>query len=436
MAKVTAKNCPKCGAPLALQRGVSDLQCQYCGTVVHVEWDKKPPANPQPQQMATIYVAPSMPAFVPVLIALGVLLPIGGSLFAFLMSGVTSVATNAAANAFNAAGVQAPGVLTKSLPATCGMNQEINIVGQKFEGPGPLITADINCKVRIKDSTLKSDVVVLAKNLVEVTVENSTLEGKEAAVKLSMNSKLFGKKKSVFKGEEAAVVAGVNSEITLDDSSIQGGEAGVQGDSNLKLSGTKSTISGKDYGVRAGVNLGIDGKELTVRGSRAAIEGNVNLKLELRGGLVEGDEAGVRMKGPNAEIKLTKAAAIKGREAALKTESNLELDMEDATIEGAEIGIDTGVNPKLHLGPKAKVKGKRIAMKVGINLELDMRGASIESDQVGVCAPFNVEIQARDSTIKGVDAFRFERKPNELELVGTNVTGKQRFDAKGCSTGR
>ena len=429
MAKVTAKNCPKCGAPLALQRGVSDLQCQYCGTVVHVEWDKKPPATPQLQQVATIYVAPSLPAFVPVLIALGVLLPIGGSLFAFFASGVTSVATNA----FNAAGVQTPSVLTKSLPATCGLNQEITIVGQKFEGPGPLITGEVNCKVKIKDSTLKSDVVVLAKNLVEVTVENSTLEGKEAAVKLSMNSKLFAKKKALLKGEEAAVVAGVNSEISLDDSSIEGGEVGIQGDSNLKVSGTNSKISGKDYGIRSGVNLGIDGKELTVRGTRAAIEGSVNLKLDLRGGLVEGDEAGVRLKGPNAELKLTKAAVIKGREAAVKTESNLELDMEDATIEGAEIAIETGVNPKLHLGPKAKVTGKRIAMKVGINLELDMRQATVESAGVAICAPFNIEIQARDSTIRGgIDAFRFERKPNELELVTTNVTGKQRFDARGC----
>jgi hypothetical protein len=415
-----------------LQRGVSDLSCQYCGTVVHVEWDKKAPANPQPQQLATIYVAPSLPAFVPVLIALGVLLPIGGSLVAFLMSGVTSVATNA----FQAAGVQTPSVLAKSLPATCGLNQEISIVGQKFEGPGPLITGEINCKIKIKDSTLKSDVVVLAKNLVEITVENSTLEGKEAAVKLGMNSKLFGKKKATFKGEEAAVVAGVNSEITLDDSRIEGGEVGVQGDSNLKLSGTKSTISGKEYGVRSGVNLGIDGKELTVRGTRAAIEGNVNLKLDLRGGLVEGDEAGVRMKGPNAEIKLTKAAVIKGREAALKTESNLELDMEDATIEGVEVAIDTGVNPKLSLGPKSKVTAKRIAMKVGINLELDMRQATVESDGVAICAPFNIEIQARDSTVRGgVDAFRFQRKPNALELVTTNVTGKQRFDAKGCGAG-
>ena len=173
-----------------------------------------------------------------------------------------------------------------------------------------------------------------------------------------------------------------------------------------------------------------------MRGTRAAIEGNVNLKLDLRGGLVEGDEAGIRMKGPNAEIKLTKAAVIKGREAALKTESNLELDMEDATIEGAEIAIDTGVNPKLSLGPKSKVTGKRIALKVGINLELDMRQATVESDQVAICAPFNVEIQARDSTVRGgVDAFRFQRKPNALELVTTTVTGKQRFDARGCGAG-
>jgi hypothetical protein len=411
---------------------VSDVQCQYCGTVVHVEWGKKPPAEPQPQQMATIYVANPMPAFLPVIIALMVLLPIGGSLFAFLSSGVTSVATNA----LNAAGVQTPSVLAKSLPATCGLNQEIAIVGQTFEGPGPLITGEVNCKVKIKDSKLKSDIVVVAKNLVEITVENSTLEGKEAAVKLGMNSKLFGKKKSIFKGEEAAVVAGINSEVSLDDSSIEGGEAGIQGDSNLKVSGTKSKISGKEYGVRGGVNLGVDGKELVVQGSRAGIEGNINLKLDLRGGLVEGDEAGVRMKSSNADVKLSKAARIKGREVGVKTESNLELDMEDATIEG-EIAIDSGVNPKLSLGPKAKIVGKRIGMKVGTNLELDMRQATVESPQVAVCAPFNVEIQARDSIIRGgIEAFRFERKPNELELVGTNVTGKQNFTAKGCGAGR
>jgi LSD1 subclass zinc finger protein len=432
VAKVVAQNCPKCGAPLQLQKGMNDVQCQYCGTVVHVEWGKKAPTEPQPQQMATVYVAPTMPAFVPILIALGVLIPIGGSLFAFLASGVTSVATNA----INAAGVETPSVLAKSLPATCGLNQEIQIVGQKFEGPGPLITGEINCKVKIKDSTLKSDIVVLAKNLVEVTIENSTIEGKEAAVKLAMNSKLFGKKKAVIRGEEAAVQAGINSEVTLDDASIEGGEAGIQGDSNLKVFGTKGKISGKDYGIRSGTNLEIQGKELVVKGDRAAVEGQVNLKLDMRGGQIIGDEAGIHMKGPNAEIKLSKAAGIKGREAAIKTESNLELEMEDSTIEGAEVGIDSGVNPKLTLGPKSRITGKRVAMKLGINLELDMRGATVESDGVAICSPFNTKIQARESTIRGVDAFRFERKPDELELVTTNVTGKQRFDAKGCNAGR
>src|SRR5262249_15009049 len=122
---------------------------------------------------------------------------------------------------------------------------------------------------------------------------------------------------------------------------------------------------------------------------------------------------------------------------AIKTESNLELDMEESTIEGAEIAIDTGVNPKLSLGTKSKITGKRVALKVGLNLELDMRGATIDSDAVAVCGPFNAKIQARDSTIRGgVEALRFERRPDELELVTTTITGKQRFDGHGCSAGR
>jgi LSD1 subclass zinc finger protein len=433
VAKITAKSCPKCGAPLALQRGVSDVQCQYCGTIVHVEWGKKAPAEPQPHQMATIYVA-NPTGVVPVVIVMGVLLPILFSVIAFIVSGVSSVATSA----INAAGVQTPSILAKSLPATCGLNQEIAIVGQKFEGPGPLVTGEINCKVKIKDSTLKSDVVILAKNLVEVTVENSTLEGKEAAVKLGMNSKLFAKKKTSLKGEEAAIRAGVNCEVTLDDARVDGGEIGISTDSNMKLFATKSSVSGKDYGIKAsGYNVTIEGKELTMRGARAGIEGEGNIKLDLRGGLIEGDEAAVNFKSSNGELKLSRSARVKGREVAVKGESNMTVEMEDATIESADIAIDAKSNHKLSVGPKAKLVGKRIAVKAESNFELDMRQGTIESDSVAICVPFNLEIRARDSTIRaGADAFRFQTKPGELELIGTSVTGQQRFDAKGCGAGR
>lgn len=322
----------------------------------------------------------------------------------------------------------------ENFPMTCGMNQQLTIEGRKFEGTGTLITGEINCKIKIKDSTLKGDVVVAAKNLVEVTVENSTLEGKQTAVKLEMNSKLDAKKQTHLKAEETGLEGGINSQVSLDDSSIEGGEVGVKADTNFKLRANKSRISGKEYAIRASNNLELEGKELTLTGGRVALDGEVNLKADLRGGALEGGEAAVHMSGPNASLKLSRAARLSARETALKVGSNLELEMDEALIDGGEIGIDSEVNPKLTLGPKARVHGKQIALKAGVNLELQMRSATLESEAVALCAPFNVEISARESVIRGgSDAFRLQRKPNELSLTGTTVTGNQQFSARGCA---
>ena len=444
MARVRQHQCPKCGAPLVLQRGVSDVACEYCRTVVHVEWGRKPPGeqvHAGAGQELTIYARNPMPAFVPVLIALGFLIPLGGAVLAYVgtMIGGTVTAISAVQGLQGAGlggAIGGPAREAKAFPVTCGLNQEISITGQKYEGPGPLVTGEVNCKLKIKDSTLKSTegVVVLAKNMVEVTVENSTLEGKEAAVRLTVNSKLFARKKSVFRGAEIAISSGINTEISLDDSSVEGGETGIQADTAFNLTGTKSTISGKDYGIRGtGGSLKAEGKELVVKGGRAGIETQFNLKLELRGGLVEGGEAGVRSKSSNADIQLSRAAQITAKEVAIKADTNMQLEMEDAFVDGGEIGVDAAANPKLTLGPKARIHGKRVALKLGINLKLDMREASIESEGVAICAPFNVEIQARNSKLAaGSEALRFERRPDQLELTQTSITGKQKFDAKGC----
>jgi LSD1 subclass zinc finger protein len=436
MAKVTQHKCPKCGAPLVLTKGVSDVACQYCRTVVHVEWGKKAPVEQPPP--LTIYVKNPLPAFVPLLIVFSLLVPLGIGALVFMGTLVGGVATAVQGVPVVSFG-QGKQTDVKSLPVTCGLNQEIVISGQKFEGPGPLVTGEVNCKVKIKDSTLKSaDIVVLAKNLVEITIENSTLEGKEAAVKLVMNSKLFAKKNAVLKGEEAAILAGVNSEISLEEASVEAVEAAIQADTNLTLSGTKSKIVGKEFGVRGtGSNLKIDGKELSIKGGRAAIQSQSNLKLEQRGGLIEGDETAILLKSSNADIKLTRGARIKARDLGIKGETNLHLEMEDASIEAGDVAIQSGVNPKLDLGPGSRVSGKRVALKVGINLELELSKASIESEGIAICAPYNIEIRAREGKISGgTDAFRFERRPNELELLQTTITGKQRFDARGCGATR
>lgn len=437
MAKVTQHRCPKCGAPLVLRKGVSDVACEYCRTVVHVEWGKKAPAEQPPP--LTIYVKNPLPAFVPILIVLAVLFPMGIGVLVSLGALAGGAAT--AVQSVQLAGFSQTGkeVVATSLPLTCGLNQQIVISGQTFEGPGPLVTGEVNCKVKIKDSTLKSpDIVVLAKNLVEVTIENSTLEGKEAAVKLAMNSKLFAKKNAVLKGEEAAILAGVNSEVSLEEARVEAAETAVQADTNLTLTGTKSTIAGKEFGVRGtGSNLKIEGRELSIKGGRAAVQSQVNLKLDQRGGVLEGDETAILLKSSNAEIKLSRGARIKARDLGIKGETNLHLEMEDASIEAGDTALQAGVNPKLDLGPNSRISGKRLGLKVGINLELEMQRATIESEGVAICAPYNVEIRARESKVSGVtEAFRFERRPNELELLQTTVTGKQRFDARGCGSSR
>ncbi len=424
MPQVITQQCPNCGARIPLQKNVSDVRCEYCGNMIHVEWTKKvpPPGTAQP---LTVYVKPPTAGPILWIVALGAIVPL-------VIGGVIA----AAATSASVSGVPGvPGLGGKitdvTFPATCGLNQEMEIVDRTFEGSGTLITGEVNCKIKIKNSTLKGDVVVLAKNLVELTLENSTIEGKEAAVKVEMNSKIFATQKSVIKGGEAGILAKLNTDVSLTDSKVEG-QTAISAETNFELEGTSSEVVGKDYGLQASSNAKVKGKKLVVRGGRAAIESEHNLELELRGGSVEGGEVGVKSKGSNAKIKLREDAKITGKEAGIDASNNLALEMEQAVVEGGEVGISAAVNPKLRLGPKSRVHGRDVALKMGINFELDMRGATVESPSVAICAPFNVEISARDSTIKGAEALRLERKPRTLELEGTRVEGQQNFKGRGC----
>lgn len=414
------KKCPNCGAPMVSPATETpEVTCQYCGHVVRFDFAK------HPGRVGARGISP----LVPVLLVVGGLGAAGIAVSVLVASSVKSAGVALA----EGAGV-ALDSSSEEFPISCGMNKQVSLVGRKFEGTGTLITGDINCKIRIKDCTLKGDIVVAAKNLVEVTVENSTLEGKQTAVRLEMNSKLEAKKQSHFKAEEAGIEGGINSQVSLEDSSVEGGEVGIKAETNCKVRANKSRIAGKEYGIRASNNLDLESKELTLTGSRFALDAEVNLKADVRGGAFEGGEAAVHMSGPNAQLKLSRAARFTARETALKTGSNLNLEMDDALIDGGEIGVEADVNPKLTLGPKARIHGKQIALKAGLNLELHMRSATLESEAVALCAPFNVEVNARESLIKGgTDAFRLQRRPNELTLTGTTVTGNQQFNARGCS---
>ncbi|HEX2733892.1 MAG TPA: hypothetical protein VHM70_19920 [Polyangiaceae bacterium] len=426
MPKVKTTECPKCGAPLNVATGATQGICQFCGTVCQVEWGKK--LRAVRQAPLTVYVPNPVPT--------RLLAAVGVSVLAILGTVIgISMSARPVANPAAVAATDAEAVPITTLPATCGEHQEVLIVGQKFEGAGTLISARDGCQVTIKDSTLKGNIVVLSQGYgVAVSVVGSTLEGTEYAFKGGDSSKLAGNDNAVFKGAEAAIFVGQNSQLTFNGVSVESAKVGIQASGNLNVSATSSKIVGKNHGLRGASNITVDGTALSMKGGTAALEFELNLHLTLSGGLLEGGEAAILTRDANADLKLSHGAALKGHESALSVPSNLQLDMEEASIDGDESGIVVQSNPKLHLGPKARIHGAKFAVKITMgNLELDMRDATIESESVAVCSTTVIKLIAHGSKLSGgVDAFRFGRQPREINLVETTVSGKQRFNAKNC----
>jgi hypothetical protein len=261
-------------------------------------------------------------------------------------------------------------VLTKhhaTFPMTCALNEELEIEDKTFSGSGTLITTQINCKLTIKNSKLTGDVAIESKGNTEVTIENSTIEGKDVGLKLDNNTKVSLTKGSVLKSPQLAAIGSTNVELKLDASSIEAGSEGVE--------------------------LGVNGKVWLSRKSKATADG-----------------------------------------AAIKGESNLEVTVDDSSIDSKDVAIVGNSNTKLKLTRGAKVQGARTAIRGGHNMKLTLDNATVVSEGTAICSGYNTEVNAARSIIQGgVEAFRLQRKPSELELRDTSVKGIQNFEAPGCS---
>jgi hypothetical protein len=346
----------------------------------------KPNANPSPH---TVYVAPQANRLLPIVLV-SVLLPI-----VMIASLVVNSLRNKVFDIFfsNRSIVEQvaekTGLSKVTFPAKCGLNQELELTNVQYEGTGTLIVSDINCKVRIKDSKIKGTVVIAAKNLVEISLENSTIYGIETAIASDMNTTVHVARNSLIKGDAIGLTMGLNGKVTVEDSRIEGQNAAIKSGVNFELSAKNSNITGKEYGLLADNNVKIEFDNSKVNAERAAIRSDANLNLSMRHG---------------------------------------------SQVKGMDIGVWSTVNSKLELESNSKIEGKRFALKTGHNLELSMLNASLESDEIALCAALNAEIAARDSKLRGgTEAIRCQQKPNVLELVSTTVQGAQKFSGRSCS---
>lgn len=432
MAQVVSRNCPTCGAPLPLRRGVSNVTCTYCNNSIHIEWAKRPLSNADPR---TVYVAPQS-GTVPLLIGLAAAGVFTIGIAAVAISESTRQNSNTAVESLVGLADRDDADRNDSVsqfPVTCGLNQQLSIVDRTFEGPGPLITGNVNCRILIKNSTLKSDVIVRAKNLTEVTIENSTLEATRVAVELEMNATMLAKAKSRIVGKEAAVESGPNGKLRVEDSSLEGGEVAVAAGLNFELDARNGKLVGNSAAIKASTNLTIKARDTEFSGKRHAIVSETNLTLEMRGGSARAKEAAVLATGYNAKLTLTHGATLAASETAVDANGNLKLSMDASRIEGGEVGLAAKNNAELDLRNESRISGKRGAVRLELNPRVTLRDSTLYSSEgSALCGAHNAEIEARKSKLEGKTALAFARKPRKLELLGSTTTGRQDFSARTC----
>jgi len=268
--------CEKCGAPLDAKGTERVVKCRYCGSRTQLQklktiapqtptgWKPPPvwtpPAHaPMPTAplsyhapkrfIAILFVAPAIIFFVGTAIALA--FGNGGSLLGSEVDRWDRQST-----------------------LRCGFQERMLIEGvEAHVDGGPVVRADIECHLTIRNSRLYGPMIVAGRDNIHVTVENSTLEATERAIRVRHN-----------------VVVEVSGE-----SRIHGGIAAIEAKSNPEV-----TVVGP----------------ATISSDGEAVLAAVNLNLTMRGGVIEGGTNGVRCR-QSPELSISNARIFGGEHAMI-----------------------------------------------------------------------------------------------------------------------
>jgi hypothetical protein len=411
--KLTAEQCPQCSAPLSVGPNDTDVKCHYCGNSIRIERAKPPTEIGQAPSFHTLYVDPNVGRGISHLVWLGVAVPVLVPLFVTL-------------GPFVARHLKSIG--GTSFPTTCGLNEELDISGTTFSGSGTLINAELNCKVNIKNSRLTGDVVVKSSINATITLENSTIEGRQTALELGTNGHVRAVGNSSIKSAGGnGIEGGVNLEITLEDSKIETGRVAVHGDVNTSVSALRAEIAGQDAALELGNNGKLKLAQTTVRGG-TAVTGAYNLEINADRATFRGEQKWAIHGGNNAKVRLRNKSALFAKRNGIEGDQGLEIIVDDSTVEAGDIGIRGVGNAAITINRQGKVKGTQTAISAGNNLELATDQGTIESQGIAVEADGSARIDAQDSTIRGgASSFALKRAPSAFSVKNTTIVGSQNF---------
>lgn len=303
--------------------------------------------------------------------------------------------------------------LATRLPRTCGLNESITVSGKRFDGPGPVVdVTGYNCTVTIRDSYLKSDVVVRGNQNLKLIVVNSTLEGSEAALDLQgTNADVDLSQRSVLSGK-VGIRGKLNTHLKMQDSKILA-ESAILGRDNFELDATDAEIRGRIVAIDA-KNPNLQMRRTTIASEGIAIQTELNANIEAEGSTIQGADSAI-VCPLNLDLKLTAGSRVQAQDVAVDAPQNAKVAVHDSTIEsdGTALSLRSG-NGVVHGGKGARFVAKKTAIHGGGSLTLQLDRALVQGEGTAVLGD-NLSVVAKKSQILGATAFFLNHAPR-LEL--------------------
>jgi hypothetical protein len=333
-------NCPQCGARVDAPPGPTPYvhTCHYCNAQIPIE-PLAAPAPPPPAEQLRIQVfgpgagefssglrspeermavaraqiaaatagAKATGKFVLWVIVLSCALPVLIPLFIFLGPTLRGLY----ASHFS------------SFPVAVGMNETLEL--NKCQGTlnDTMVTVGINGKLTLRNCHLKGAMIVKAGVNAQITIVDSTLDGKKGIIDTD----------------------GPNVVVTIENSTITSAEELVEdGAENIKVSISKgSKIVAGAVAIPADNNAEVTIEGSTLEGKLGGIDIKNNGKVKLTGSsVVKSDIVGVHLVN-NGHLTVT-SSRIEGKDTAVRAEHNAEGTLRNATLTGGKTAIDVGSN--------------------------------------------------------------------------------------------
>jgi hypothetical protein len=420
--KLIEQRCPSCNAPLQVDPNMAVVTCRYCNNSISIQRAKAP--QTRVSQFGAPGHVPSTVLYIP---SGAVGATVASSLIPVLIPVVIMLVVGVGA------GLSAFGRRFVSLPTQCRPNETLVLSGKTYDGDKPVVEASVNCKLTIKDSTLKStDVIVKGGINLELKIINSKLTSKTNVLDLATtNSKVWISDKSELHGGEVGVKGEGNAEIEVRGSTVTGGQAAIDLGSNAKVSLIDATLKGKEHALKTGVNGKVTAKTSSVTSDEIGVQlAGSSGSLDARGLSVTAGDAALLVES-NGDVKLADKSALtssKGDAIAAKG-TNLKLLLEDSKLVAKDTAMRLGGNAEVRLRKGASAQGEKEGLRAEYNLKLSVEGATLTSSGPAVTGASNAEVRVlAGSTVKGTPAFAFPSKPSRFDVAEGTTTGESQLE--------